>query len=117
MKKVFPGILMTISLFAQAVRADEGQDVRWHVTSRAQAPVVGQNPVRSFVATGTVRKVDRDNGIVTIFHQPVTALMWPSMTMPFAVGDKRLLERIKVGERMEFEFVRDGKNVVIIGIK
>ena len=61
MKKVFPGILMTISLFAQAVRADEGQDVRWHVTSRAQAPVVGQNPVRSFVATGTVRKVDRDN--------------------------------------------------------
>lgn len=53
---------------------------------------------------------------MTIFHQPIMALMWPSMTMPFAVDDKSVLERLKVGEQVEFEFVRDGKNVVITNI-
>ena len=117
MKKLLAAILMGLALSVQGVSAGQDQGVHRHAASYVPPPGVGQTLGRSFLATGTVRKVDRENGVVTIFHQPVAALMWPSMTMPFAVGDKAMLERLKVGEQVEFEFARDDKNVVITHIK
>ena len=117
MKKVFFAILMGWGGLGQGVMADQSHGLHRHAVSYVSRPVEGQGLGRSFSTIGTVRKVDFEHGIVTIFHQPIAALMWPSMTMPFAVGDKTMLERLKVGEQVEFEFTRDNKKAVITRVK
>ena len=74
-----------------------------------------QTPVHK--ASGTVQKVDAANGSVTLAHGPVKSLNWPAMTMPFAVKDKALLDKIKPGAKVEFGFVQSGKDYVVTEIK
>ena len=63
-------------------------------------------------ATGVVTKVDR-KGKVTIKHEPVESMKWPSMTMGFVVKDKALADKLKPGAKVDFEFVQEGKDYVV----
>ena len=67
--------------------------------------------------TGVVKSVDARKGTVTLDHGPIKSLEWPAMTMSFLAKDKKMLEAIKPGAKVEFEFVQDGKDYVITGIK
>jgi Cu(I)/Ag(I) efflux system membrane fusion protein len=40
---------------------------------------------------------------VQLDHEPIPSLKWPSMTMPFAVADRKSLAGIKPGDTVEFE--------------
>jgi Cu(I)/Ag(I) efflux system periplasmic protein CusF len=117
MKNIFILFLLGASLTMQPAIADENAHAHQQSKKLAQKGGLAQCQSRTFHAVGTVRKIDYENSIVIMFHEPVADLMWPSMTMPFAIEDKALLDRIKVGERMNFEFVRDIRNGVIVGIK
>jgi Cu(I)/Ag(I) efflux system periplasmic protein CusF len=66
-------------------------------------------------ATGVVTKTDKDK--VTIRHEPVASMNWPSMTMAFTVKDKALMEKMKNGQKVDFEFVQDGRDYVVTGVK
>lgn len=66
---------------------------------------------------GVVKKLDAKAGSVTFDHEPVKSLNWPAMTMTFAVRDKMLLDKLTVGKKVEFEFVQDGKDHVVTGVK
>jgi Cu(I)/Ag(I) efflux system periplasmic protein CusF len=68
-------------------------------------------------ATGKVSKIDPAAGTVTIAHEPVPSMKWPSMTMAFKVKDKALLERAKPGAKVDFSFTQSGKDYVITDIK
>ena len=68
-------------------------------------------------ATGTVKKVDPAKGVVTLAHEPVKSLKWPAMTMGFTVKDKALLDKLQPGKKVEFEFVQQGKDYVVTGVK
>jgi Cu(I)/Ag(I) efflux system protein CusF len=68
-------------------------------------------------ARGVVTAVDRPAGKVTIRHEPVKSLNWPGMTMGFAVKDKLLLDKLAKDSKVDFEFVVEGRNYVIISIK
>jgi Cu(I)/Ag(I) efflux system protein CusF len=68
-------------------------------------------------ATGVVKSVDRSKNTVMLAHGPVASLKWPAMTMSFAVKDKALLDKLKPGKKTEFEFVQQGKDYVITGVK
>lgn len=48
-------------------------------------------------AKATVRKVDPAAGSVTLAHEPIKSLNWPSMTMGFAVKDKAPFDKLAVG--------------------
>jgi Cu(I)/Ag(I) efflux system protein CusF len=39
------------------------------------------------------------------------------MTMGFAVKDKALLDKLAVGKKVEFEFVKEGKGYAVTGVK
>ncbi len=67
--------------------------------------------------TGTVQKVDPASGSVTISHGPIESMKWPAMTMSFKVKDKKMLEKAKSGEKVEFTFVQSGKDYTITDIK
>jgi Cu/Ag efflux protein CusF len=68
-------------------------------------------------ATGVVKKVDPKAGTVTLAHEPAKSLNWSAMTMSFAVKDKALLNKLAVDKKVEVEFVQQGKDYVITGVK
>jgi Cu(I)/Ag(I) efflux system protein CusF len=65
--------------------------------------------------TGVVTKVDKDK--VTIKHEPIQSLNWPTMTMAFGVKDKAMLDKVAKDKKVEFEFVQQGQQFVITSIK
>mgnify|MGYP001619357081 CR=1 FL=1 len=68
-------------------------------------------------ATGVVKNTDRNKGTVTLAHEPVPSLKWPSMTMSFAVKDKAMFDKLPTNKKMDFEFVQQGKDYVITAVK
>lgn len=68
-------------------------------------------------AVGVVKEIDPKAGMVTFAHEPVKSLNWPAMTMGFAVKDKALLDKLAVGKKVEFEFVKEGKGYTVMSVK
>jgi Cu(I)/Ag(I) efflux system protein CusF len=68
-------------------------------------------------ARGVVTRVDAGKNRVTIKHEPVASLNWPSMTMGFTVKDKAMLEKLKKDQKIDFEFVQQGKDYVVTSVK
>jgi Cu(I)/Ag(I) efflux system protein CusF len=66
-------------------------------------------------ATGVVTRVDKDK--VMIKHEPVPSLKWPAMTMGFLVKDKAVMEKLKKDAKVEFEFVQQGRDYIVTGVK
>ena len=54
------------------------------------------------LADGEVRRVDREQGKVTLKHGPIANLDMPAMTMVFKVADAKLLDAIKQGDKVKF---------------
>ena len=52
---------------------------------------------------GEVVKVDKAAGKVTLKHGPIKKLDMDSMTMVFRVADPAMLDKMKPGEKIEFE--------------
>ena len=51
---------------------------------------------------GEVRKIDKEQGKVTLRHGPIQNLDMPGMTMVFKVSDPTMLESIKEGDKVKF---------------
>ena len=66
---------------------------------------------------GVVKKVDSAKSAVTLDHEPIKSMNWSAMTMTFAVKDKKLLDKLQTGKKVEFEFVQQGKDYVITAVK
>ncbi|MDX8410260.1 MAG: copper-binding protein [Mariprofundaceae bacterium] len=64
---------------------------------------------------GTVKEINKKDGRVKLAHGPIKSIGWGSMTMFFDVEDAELLDEIKPGDKVSFEFSKskDGRFVVI----
>jgi Cu(I)/Ag(I) efflux system periplasmic protein CusF len=51
---------------------------------------------------GEVRKVDREQGKVTLRHGPMANLDMPAMTMVFKAADPKMLDGLKEGDKVKF---------------
>jgi Cu(I)/Ag(I) efflux system protein CusF len=67
--------------------------------------------------TGVVTNIDRSGGKVTLKHDPIKSLNWPTMTMAFTVKDKVMLDKLAKDKKVQFEFVQQGQQFVITSIK
>lgn len=74
-------------------------------------------PAPAHTASGKIEAVDPVAGTLKINHGPVPSLSWPAMTMDFSVSDKNLLNNIKSGQQIEFEFVERGSDYVVTAIR
>jgi len=54
------------------------------------------------LAEGTVKKIDKSAGKLTITHGPLETLGMPAMTMVFRAADPGMLDQVKVGDRIRF---------------
>ena len=66
-------------------------------------------PEKMPVGNGKVVEVDAKSGKVTLAHEPIPDLGWPSMTMDFQVKDAKQLMKIKAGDTVEFDLKADPK--------
>lgn len=65
-------------------------------------------------ASGTIKAIAENHESVRIFHNPIPALKWPAMNMPFEVIDHELIHTLSVGDRVDFEFIqKEGKNIIV----
>lgn len=62
---------------------------------------------------GTIRKVDTNQGKVTIKHGPIANLEMPPMTMVFGLKDPSQLEGMAKGDAVRFYVVDEGGKMII----
>ena len=75
--------------------------------SRAQTPL----------SDGEVRKVDKEQGKVTLRHGPIQSLEMPGMTMVFKVADPKMLDKVKEGDKVRFSADRVGGAITVTHIE
>lgn len=102
-------LVSPMAVMAQA-KMDDMKGMDMAKKPAATAPMVHK-------AIGTVKKVDTKAGVVTIAHEPIKSLNWPSMTMGFKVKDKMLMDKLADGKKVEFEVMQEDKDYVITGVK
>lgn len=54
---------------------------------------------------GTVDSIDAKAGTISLNHGAIASLKWPAMTMEFKVANTALLQGLKPGAKVAFEFV------------
>lgn len=65
---------------------------------------------------GTVTAIDVAAGTITLEHDPIAALNWPAMTMPFTVEDPALLQGVAVGDRVSFTLKSEAESQTIVAM-
>ena len=96
--------------FAGAGLAQSGHDSHHKMEQPAKS---AKSAGQTHKAAGVVKSVNTEKGSVTIAHEPVASLKWPSMTMAFKARDRKALEGLKPGAKVEFDFQQQGKDYVI----
>jgi Cu/Ag efflux protein CusF len=86
-----------------------------------EAGMVGKVTVTANAQTamteGEVRKVDKEQGKVTLRHGPIANLEMPAMTMVFKVADPQMLDRLKEGDKVRFSAERIGGAITLTDIR
>lgn len=67
-------------------------------------------------ASGTVVALDHELGRVTIDTNPIEELKLPALGLAFVVHDRRMMDRLRAGRKIEFEFIRQGRNFVLVRV-
>ena len=81
----------------------------------SQAPAAGTTAEgTTYTTMGEVASVAADS--VTINHEPVPALGWPSMTMTFRAPDAAMLSGLATGAPVQFTFRQEGSQNVLTEI-
>jgi Cu(I)/Ag(I) efflux system protein CusF len=93
----------------------KGMDMTKDMNSGSKAQGTPTGAVHK--TSAVVKSVDRANGKVTLSHEPVKSLNWPSMTMAFAVRDKGLFDKLAVGQKVDVEFTHQGGDYVVTAVK
>ena len=68
-------------------------------------------------ASGVVKAVNLEKGTVSIAHGPVASLNWPAMTMSFVAAERKILDKLQPGTKVEIEFVQEGARYTITSIR
>jgi Cu/Ag efflux protein CusF len=66
---------------------------------------------------GEVRKIDKENGKITIKHGEIKHMDMPPMTMVFNAKDKAMLDKVQVGEKIQFIVIQDAGKMVVTDIQ
>jgi Cu(I)/Ag(I) efflux system protein CusF len=74
-------------------------------------------PQAASMATGEVRKIDKDSAKITIKHGEIKQMDMPPMTMVFTAKDKTLLDGVKVGDKIQFMVVNESGKMVVTDIQ
>ncbi|WKB54748.1 copper-binding protein [Eleftheria terrae] len=66
---------------------------------------------------GEVRKIDKDNGKITIKHGEIKNLDMPPMSMVFKAEPAGLLDKVQVGDKVRFRAEKVGGTYTVTAIE
>ena len=72
------------------------------------SPITG----KPYPGTGIVKLINRKEGWIGIAHEEIPGLM-PAMEMEFWVENRSLLDKVKVGQKVNFTLVDTGKAQIL----
>jgi Cu(I)/Ag(I) efflux system periplasmic protein CusF len=88
-----------------------------HVAGASAAtPAGATTPPIDPVTEGEVRKIDREQGKITLKHGEIRNLDMPGMTMVFRVKEPALLDKVKEGDKVGFTADKIGGLFTVTGI-
>ena len=110
-----PGLLIVVVLaFTPTGASAQSSDMKG---MDMKGMAVDKTVATTHKGIGVVKNIDATDGIVTLAHEPIKSLNWPAMTMGFKVNDKKLIDKLTQGSKVEFTLVQSGKDYVITSIK
>jgi Cu(I)/Ag(I) efflux system periplasmic protein CusF len=68
-------------------------------------------------AQGTIKNIDPATHTATIAHGPIDSIGMGAMTMQFAVRDAAGLAKLKAGDKIRFQAVMAGSDIVVTRIE
>jgi len=89
-------ILRTLMLAAALALAPAAYAIAQDAPAATRAPRTAQG-------TGVITEIDAKQAMITLKHDPIPALGWPTMTMPFRANPPELLKGLKVGQKIAFD--------------
>lgn len=75
-----------------------------------ETPVKNKVETQSYKSVGIVKSIDPESGKVQVDHEDIPGYMSP-MEMNEAVADKKLLDGLEAGDKVEFEILREGMKI------
>ena len=91
--------LITMAFLALAVPFAAHADDSHHKIGAAAAAASAADAATT---AGVVKKVDKDQGRITIQHGPLENLGMPAMTMVFRVKEPVMLDNVTAGDNIQF---------------
>lgn len=83
----------------------------------AETPLSGGNSTTHPQGIGKIKAINLSNQTITIQHEEIPALNWPSMTMDFKVEKAVKLENLKIEDQVNFNLKKIDDHWIITEIK
>ena len=113
MKRHFGALSITLIFVAgAAIAADE--HAGHHATPATTAQVSAS---AAPMTEGEVRKVDKEQGKITLKHGEIKNLDMPAMTMTFRAAGPKMLDNVKEGDKINFNADKIGGQFTVTGIE
>lgn len=87
--------------------------MKMHTLVGASLLVVLVSAAQAQSINGTVKKIDAEQGKLTIDHGPIKNLDMDSMTMVFRAGDPAMLKGLKAGDKIKFDADRVNGQITV----
>jgi Cu/Ag efflux protein CusF len=95
--KVIPLFLLLAA--ASVAQAQMSSDMKMPMPAKATASATASS---TLLTEGVVQSVDAGKAVVTLKHGDIVNMQMPAMTMTFGVADKRMLDKVKAGDKVKF---------------
>lgn len=102
-------LALASTAFAQTSTADHSA----HHPAAASAASAAAAPT----SDGEVRKVDKEQGKLTLKHGPIANLDMPGMTMVFKAADPKMLDGLREGDKVKFAADRVNGVITVTAIQ
>ena len=83
----------------------------------SSATATSELPATIKLTSGEVRKVDIEQGKLTIKHEALENLDMPGMTMVFKASDAKLLKDVKQGDKIKFRAEKSETGFMIVRLE
>jgi Cu/Ag efflux protein CusF len=101
------------AFFAAAAAANAQMSANIAMPKPASAAPAGA----AVMSEGVVQSLDKSRGVVTLKHGEITNMAMPAMTMAFNVSDKKMLEKVKTGDKVRFHVENVGNAPIVTRIQ
>lgn len=104
---------LTFVLLVAAAAANAQMSPNMAMPKPASAAAAGS----TVMTEGVIQSLDKSRGVVTLKHGEITNMAMPAMTMAFNVSDKKMLDKVKTGDKVSFHVENVGNAPTVTRIE